>query len=64
MSCDINVARAVERKHIIVHTDKKVTNAGVLDNGEKVAVTNNEFDLTPFAYGNSMYARVVRFRLN
>ena len=64
MSCDVNVARAVERKHIIVHTDKKVTNASVLDNGEKVTVTNNEFDLTPFAYGNSMYARVVRFRLN
>lgn len=63
MSCDINVARAVERKHIAVHTDKKMTNASVLDNGEKVTVTNNEFDLTPFAYGNSMYARVVRFKL-
>ena len=63
MSCDINVARAVERKHIAVHTDKKVTNASVLDNGEKVIVANNEFDLTPFAYGNSMYARVVRFKL-
>lgn len=63
MSCDINVARAVERKHIVVNTGKKVTSASVLDNGEKIIVKNNEFDLTPFAYGNSMYARVVRFKL-
>ena len=63
MSCDINVARAAERKHITVHTGQQIVSATVLDSGEPVCVTGHGFDLTPFAYGNSLYARVVRFRL-
>lgn len=63
MSCDVNVGRAVECKKITLDTNKKIVSATVLDNGERLAVSGNTFTLTPFAYGNSLYARVVRFRL-
>lgn len=63
MSCDVNVARAVERKQVRVFSPFKVVNAVVLDNNESLTVTDNCFTLTPFSYGNSMYARIVRFQL-
>ena len=63
MSCDVNVARAAERKQVTLHTDKKIVSATALDNGETIPTEGNRFVLTPFSYGNSLYARVVRFRL-
>lgn len=63
MSCDVNVAKAVERRTVEILSDKSVCDAVVLDNREVLSVVGNCFELTPFSYGNSMYARVVRFRL-
>lgn len=63
MSCDVNVGRAVECQTITVNTNKKVKLAKALDNGEKLLVKRNTFRLTPFSYGNSLCARVVRFKL-
>ncbi len=63
MSCDVNVARAVERRTVQIISNKTVCDAVVLDNGEVLNVIDNCFELTPFSYGNSMYARVVRFKL-
>lgn len=63
MSCDINAARAAERRTVKILTDKAVCDATVLDNGESLTVNGNSFEVTPFSYGNSMYARAVRFKL-
>lgn len=63
MSCDVNVGRALECKTYTINTNKKIGSAKVLDNNEKLLVKDNTFTLTPFSYGNSLYARIVRFTL-
>lgn len=66
MSADENVARRESRPQVVVHTDKKITNATYMDtNKQKVEVDqkNKSFPILPFMYGDSLYARVVRFKL-
>ena len=63
MAANANVARASEDKFVTILSDKKVKNAKWLDNGESVEVKNNRFEVKPFCYGESAYARVVRFKL-
>lgn len=52
------------RRFVTIHTDKKITNASYLDNGKKAVLSEKHtFSITPFLYGNSLYARVIRFKL-
>lgn len=61
MSADINVQLGEAAKKVTIHAP--VTQAEWLDNGQKVQVTNGEFVVQPFAYGTSMCARVLKFRI-
>lgn len=61
MSADPNVQLDEGTKKVTIHAP--VTQAEWLDNGKKVQVTNGEFVVQPFAYGTSMYARVLKFRI-
>lgn len=64
MCLNTNVTRMAETKHVILKTDKKITNAIWLDN--KAPVTLNDdgsFNALPFDYGTSLGTRVARFVL-
>lgn len=50
-------------KDIKINTDKKVKNAKYLDNNAPIEIKDNKFKVEPFAYGISLYARVVQFDL-
>ena len=66
MSSNENVARRQSRPQVVIHTDKRITNACYMDNKQqKVVVDKKEksFPVLPFMYGTSQYARVVRFKL-
>lgn len=64
MSADPNVAINGEENLITIDTDKKITNAIWLDNGEEInLIDNNKFYIKSFAYGTSLFARVAKFNL-
>ena len=66
MSANENVTRRESRPEVVIHTDKKITNAVYMDtNKQKVEVNQKDksFPVLPFVYGDSLYARVVRFKL-
>ena len=63
MQANANVAMNVEAKIVIINTTRKVKNAKYLDNNRKIKVKDNQFEISPFDYGISMYARVVQFDL-
>lgn len=50
-------------KTVKIKTDKKVVNATYLDTDESVEIDNNSFKVKPFAYGTSLYSRIVQFDL-
>jgi hypothetical protein len=51
-------------KVIKLDTDKTITDAIWLDNGEAIEMTGGQtFTAKPFAYGVSQYARVAKFKL-
>ncbi len=64
MTADPNVAINSETGTVVVHTDKKMTNATWLDNGKRIKVKDNSFKIEPFFYGNSGVVRVLRFKLS
>lgn len=66
MSTNENVTRRESRPEVIIHTNKKICNAVYMDtNIQKVEVNqkNKSFPVLPFVYGDSLHARVVRFKL-
>jgi alpha-L-fucosidase len=46
-----------------VRLEKKILSAEWLDNGEKIAFSENEFKAEPFAYGNSGCVRIAKLKL-
>ena len=53
-----------ETKHVVLKTDKKITNAVWLDNDEKVRLLEDgTFFAWPFDYGTSYYLRIAKFDL-
>lgn len=44
-----------------IRIDGQIINAAWLDNGEEIPICNGEFDVKPFAYGNSFSIRVAKF---
>jgi len=66
MAANEHVAKFEDRKTFTILTDKKISNAVWLDNKTKAVVINKKkhvYSATPFVYGISMYARVMRFKL-
>ena len=66
MGANENVARRESRPEVVIHTDKRITNAVYMDtNKQKVEFDkkNKSFPSLPFRYGTSLYARVIRFKL-
>ena len=64
MKSNPNVALAyAESCKVTINTDKKVKMARWLDNGRAQKISKNSFSVTPFAYGASHSARVLRFEL-
>lgn len=63
MQANANVAMNVEAKVVTINTTRKVKNAKYLDNNRKIKVKDNQFEIAPFDYGISMYARVIQFDL-
>ena len=68
MSANEHVTRREERPRVVLHTQRKVLRPVYLD--KKLCEQNveldhkdNSFPILPFRYGNSLYARVVRFEL-
>ncbi len=61
MSADPNVARAESLPRITVNAPVK--RAVWLDNGKRIPVKNNAFDLEPFLYGESLCVRVAKLTL-
>ena len=64
MSADVNVQRNSTARRVKLHTDKTVTDAIWMDNGQAVLLTDGQsFPVEPFLYGVSRYARVAKFKL-
>ena len=64
MASNVNVTRLEDNKVIKLHTDKTITDAIWLDNGEKIELTDGQtFKAKPFSYGTSGSVRVARFKL-
>lgn len=63
MQSNESVARKENRPNVVIHTDLKIKNAIYLDNKEAAVVNKNNIQISPFNYGESMYTRVVRFKL-
>ena len=66
MSTDENVTRKLAQLKVKVLTDRKILNPVFLDdNCQKIVVNkkDNSFDIMPFCYGTSLYARIARFKL-
>ncbi len=64
MASDVNVARAEDYKEIKLHTDKTITDATWLDNGECIELIDGQtFKVKPFMYGKSGCIRVAKFKL-
>lgn len=66
MGANENVVRKESRPEVKIYSDKKISHAVYMDtNKQKVEINkkNNSFPILPFVYGNSLYARVVRFKL-
>ena len=64
MSANVNVTRIEDNKVVKLHTDKTITEAVWLNNGQAVELTNGQtFNATPFFYGTSGSVRVARFKL-
>lgn len=64
MEANANVTRVEDKKCVIVNTDKKINNAVWLDDGTKVALSDeHSFGVKPFEYGASYCSRVARFKL-
>ncbi len=64
MCFNTNVTRMQVSKHVVLDTDKKITDAIWLDNSEEVKLLpDGTFFAWPFDYGTSLSTRVARFRL-
>ena len=64
MSADVNVQLEGAARLVKLHTEKTVTDAIWLDNGQEVKLTDGQsFPVAPFLYGISRYARVAKFKL-
>ncbi|MCQ2796702.1 MAG: alpha-L-fucosidase [Bacilli bacterium] len=63
MVADPNVAINHVAKTITIKTNKKIKNAKYLDNNHKAKIENDQIKVEPFAYGESLYARVIQFDL-
>lgn len=64
MSANVNVTRIEDNKVVKLHTDKTITEAVWLNNGQAVELINGQtFNATPFFYGTSGSVRVARFKL-
>ncbi len=64
MCFNTNVTRMQETKLVVLDTDKKITDAIWLDNGEEVKMLpDGTFFAWPFDYSTSLSTRVARFRL-
>lgn len=64
MALNVNVTRLDDHKKVVLDTDKKISDAVWLDNGEKVRLdTERSFDVKPFDYGVSYCSRVAKFML-
>ncbi len=61
MGGDPNVAKLKERWQVCV--DAKIKSAAWLDNGKKIEVKDNAFQVEPFEYGESFSIRVARLIL-
>ena len=64
MSANVNVTRLEDNKVVKLHTDKTITDAVWLDNGESVELTDGQtLNIKPFMYSISKHIRVARFKL-
>jgi alpha-L-fucosidase len=64
MSANVNVTRIEDNKVVKLYTDKTITEAVWLNDGQEVELTDGQtFDAKPFCYGTSGSVRVARFKL-
>jgi len=66
MSLNVNVTKAEDSASFKILTDKKICNAIWLDTKKPITPISKKehiYPITPFDYGVSMYARVMRFKL-
>ena len=64
MASNENVQRRLNRPQVVLNTHKKVKSIYYLDSKTTIKnIKNNTFEILPFDYGESMYARVVRFKV-
>ncbi len=61
MGGDPNVSNGVDDRQVCV--DSKIKSAIWLDNGKKIKIEKNTFDVEPFAYGESFSARVAKINM-
>ncbi len=61
MGGDPNVSNGVEDRQVCV--DGKIKSAVWLDNGKKIKIEKNTFDVEPFSYGESFSARVAKINM-
>ena len=62
MSADPNVQLNGENRRIKIHVPQ-IKKAEWLDNGEKISVENDGFNVKPFEYGRSYCVRVAKFKI-
>ena len=64
MFTNANVTRAEDNKVVKVHTDKTITQAVWLDNGQPIELLDGQsFKVAPYPYGSSGGVRVAKFKL-
>ena len=64
MAANVNVTRLEDNKVVKLHTDKTITDAVWLNNGEEIVLQDGQsFKVTPFRYGTSGSVRVAKFKL-
>ena len=59
MSADLNVQLEQAKQKVCLQG--KIKNAKWLDNGRRITVKNNSFEVRPYAYGQSYSMRIAKF---